>query len=88
MSRPRKMWSPSEDEDSGLQFLRGLGARGLNGVKLVTSDGHEGLKQATRAVLQGAIWQRCRVHFVAPLCAGAQNDGVHGGRHRTNRVPR
>jgi transposase-like protein len=55
---------PSEDGAFWLQFLRGLVARGLGGVKLVTSDAHEGLKGAIAAVLQGAAWQRCRVHFV------------------------
>jgi transposase-like protein len=33
-------------------------------VKLVISDAHQGLKSAIAAVLQGAGWQRCRVHFV------------------------
>ena len=28
------------------------------------SDAHEGLKAAVAAVLHGAAWQRCRVHFV------------------------
>lgn len=55
---------PSEDGAFWLQFLRGLVARGLSGVRFVTSDAHEGLKGAIAAVLQGAAWQRCRVHFV------------------------
>jgi putative transposase len=55
---------PSEDGAFWLQFLRGLGARGLAGVQLVISDAHRGLKGAIAAVLQGASWQRCRVHFV------------------------
>jgi putative transposase len=55
---------PSEDGAFWLQFLRGLVARGLGGVKLVISDAHQGLKGAIVAVLQGAGWQRCRVHFV------------------------
>jgi putative transposase len=55
---------PSEDGAFWLQVLRGLGARGLGAVKLVISDAHEGLKGAIAAVLQGAAWQRCRVHFV------------------------
>jgi putative transposase len=55
---------PSEDGAFWLQFLRGLVARGLRGVGLVISDAHEGLKGAIAAVLQGASWQRCRVHFV------------------------
>ncbi len=55
---------PSEDGAFWVQFLRGLVARGLAGVQLVISDAHEGLKDALRAVLQGASWQRCRVHFI------------------------
>jgi len=55
---------PSEDGAFWVQFLRGLVARGLSGVQLVISDAHEGLKDALRAVLQGASWQRCRVHFI------------------------
>jgi hypothetical protein len=30
----------------------------------VISDAHEGLQAAVTAVLHGAAWQRCRVHFV------------------------
>jgi transposase-like protein len=55
---------PSEDGAFWLAFLRSLVARGLAGVRLVTSDAHEGLKAAIAAVLHGAAWQRCRVHFV------------------------
>jgi len=55
---------PSEDGAFWLQFLRGLVARGLAGVQLVISDAHQGLKGAIAAALQGAGWQRCRVHFV------------------------
>jgi len=55
---------PSEDGAFWLQFLRSLVARGLIGVQLVISDAHEGLKGAIAAVLVGAAWQRCRVHFV------------------------
>ena len=55
---------PSESGAFWLAFLRDLAARGLNGVKLVTSDAHAGLKTAIGSVLQGASWQRCRVHFM------------------------
>jgi putative transposase len=55
---------PSEDGAFWLGFLRGLVARGLAGVQLVTSDSHQGLKGAIAAVLQGASWQRCRTHFM------------------------
>lgn len=53
----------SEEEAFWTEFLRSLLRRGLTGVRLVISDAHEGLKAAIARVLQGASWQRCRVHF-------------------------
>ncbi len=53
----------SEDGAGWLAFLRGLVARGLSGVALVTSDDHAGLVSAIAAVLPGAAWQRCRTHY-------------------------
>jgi hypothetical protein len=53
----------TEDGAGWTTFLRGLVARGLAGVQLVTSDAHEGLKAAIAAVLPGAAWQRCRTHW-------------------------
>ena len=52
----------SEDGAGWLAFLRGLVARGLSGVQLVTSDCHQGLRDAIASVLPGAAWQRCRTH--------------------------
>ncbi|MCC7369875.1 MAG: IS256 family transposase [Chloroflexi bacterium] len=60
---------PSEDGAFWLRFLRGLVARGLAGVQLVISDAHQGLRGAIAAVLHGASWQRCRVHFIRNLLA-------------------
>lgn len=57
----------SEDGSAWTAFLRGLVARGLSDVSLVTSDAHEGLKGAIAAVLPGASWQRCRTHFMRNL---------------------
>ncbi|WP_244285249.1 IS256 family transposase [Cryobacterium shii] len=54
----------SENEVFWTEFLRSLKARGLDGVKLVISDAHTGLKKAISTVFQGAAWQRCRVHFM------------------------
>ena len=59
----------SESEEYWTEFLRRLVARGLGGVLLVISDAHEGLRQAITKVLQGASWQRCRVHFMRNLLA-------------------
>jgi transposase-like protein len=53
---------PVESEEGWTQFLKGLKARGLRGVRLVISDAHTGLKAAVRKVLK-AEWQRCKVHF-------------------------
>ena len=57
----------SEDGAFWLAFLRGLVARGLSGVELVTSDAHQGLKEAIATVFAGASWQRCRTHFMSNL---------------------
>ena len=57
----------SEDGAFWLAFLRSLTARGLSGVEMVTSDAHQGLKNAIAAVFAGAGWQRCRTHFMANL---------------------
>jgi len=61
----------AETTDFWTSFLLELRGRGLKvasrddplGVALVVSDAHEGLKHAIKAVLPGASWQRCRVHF-------------------------
>jgi transposase-like protein len=57
----------SEDGAGWLAFFRDLCARGLTGVKLVTSDAHAGLVSAIGATLPGAAWQRCRTHYAANL---------------------
>jgi transposase-like protein len=57
----------SEDGAGWLGFFRDLTARGLSGVKLVTSDAHAGLVAAIAATLPGAAWQRCRTHYAANL---------------------
>ena len=49
------------------EFFADLVARGLGGVRLVTSDAHTGLKDAIAANLPGAVWQRCRTHYAANL---------------------
>jgi putative transposase len=59
----------SEDGAFWTAFLRSLRARGLAGVQLVISDAHQGLKGAIRAVMLGAAWQRCRVHFLRNVLA-------------------
>jgi transposase-like protein len=57
----------AEDGAGWLAFFRDLTARGLTGVRLVTSDAHRGLVEAIGAALPGASWQRCRTHYAANL---------------------
>ena len=59
----------SEDEVFWTAFLRSLKDRGLDGVCLVISDAHSGLKKAIGRVFQGASWQRCKVHLMRNLLA-------------------
>ena len=59
----------SEDGAFWTAFLRSLKARGLHGTALVISDAHTGLKAAIAAVMIGAAWQRCRVHFLRNVLA-------------------
>ncbi|GAA3514373.1 IS256-like element IS1081 family transposase [Dietzia aurantiaca] len=59
----------SETKASWNTFFADLVARGLDGVRLVTSDAHAGLVEAIAANLPGAAWQRCRTHYAANLMA-------------------
>jgi putative transposase len=45
-------------------FLDSLKVRGLEGVELVISDAHTGLKDAINSSFLGASWQRCWAHFM------------------------
>ncbi len=61
---------PSEAETFRTEFLRGLKARGLGGVKLVVSDARTGLKAAIARVFDAA-WQRRRAHWMRNALAHA-----------------
>jgi len=73
----------SEDGAFWTAFLRSLKTRGLDGVQLVISDAHSGLKAAIAAVFVGAGRQRCRVHFLRNVLAlvpkGHWRDGGRRG---------
>ena len=57
----------TESEATYHELFRKLKARGLQGVELVVSDDHEGLKAAIARHFQGASWQRCQVHYARNL---------------------
>ena len=54
----------SESEASWSTVFRELKERGLHDVSYVVSDDHTGLTNAIARQFQGAIWQRCQVHFI------------------------
>lgn len=53
-----------ESQSSWKEFCLRLKTRGLNGVELVISDDHAGLRKAITEVFAAAAWQRCYVHFL------------------------
>jgi transposase-like protein len=55
--------SLSEAEVHWRDFLASLQARGLHGVRHITSDDHSGLKEARQARFPGVAWQRCQFHL-------------------------
>ncbi len=55
--------SLSEHEVHWRSFLQSLVSRGLSGVRLITSDAHDGLGAARKAVFGGVPWQRCQFHL-------------------------
>jgi len=62
-----------ETEAFWCSFLRSLVERGLQGVELVVSDAHAGLKKAIAQVL-GCPWQRCSVHFLRESLGHARRE--------------
>jgi len=55
--------SLSEAEQHWRLFLEDLIRRGMEGVKLIISDDHSGLRKARQAVFTGIPWQRCQFHL-------------------------
>ncbi len=66
----------SESEAFWRETFNWLKQRGLKGVVLVVSDDHSGLVSAARRCFQGAIWQRCQVHFMRNVLS------YTGSRHK------
>lgn len=62
---PLGVWvADSESEASWADVFNSLKDRGLRGVTYIVSDDHTGLRKAVRRCFQGALWQRCQVHFI------------------------
>ena len=58
-----------ENSESWREFIKGMLARGLKGVRLVTGDRCAGLVAAVNELLPGARYQRCMVHFERNILA-------------------
>lgn len=58
-----------EDSESWREFIKGMLARSLKGVRLVTGDRCAGLVAAVNELLPGARYQRCMVHFERNILA-------------------
>jgi transposase-like protein len=69
----------SESEASWGAVFGELKQRGLRGLRYVVSDDHAGMVKAIDRHFQGAVWQRCQVHFVRnalALCGRQQRPQV------------
>lgn len=53
----------NESKETWKDFLIRLRARGLTGIKMITSDAHEGILHAVRSIFPDVPWQRCQFHF-------------------------
>jgi len=57
------MVSTKESKAAYVEFFRSLKARGLQKFDLITSDNHDGLREAVKQEFLGTSWQRCQTHF-------------------------
>ncbi len=55
--------SLSEAEVHWRSFLESLLERGMQGVTLIISDDHAGMRKARQALFTGVPWQRCQFHL-------------------------
>ena len=78
----------TESYDSWSAFLGRVRERGVRGVRLVTSDAHEGLRRAVEETFQGAAWQRCAVRLMRDRArAAARRPRAYSRRPSPTRRP-
>ena len=53
----------NETNDTWFMFIESLRKRGLHGVRVITSDAHQGILYAIKKVYPEVPWQRCQTHF-------------------------
>ena len=66
--------------------LNGLKKRGLKGLLMITSDAHEGIRDAMNKVFPNVPWQRCQFHFSKNIADKAPKKYQAGIRAELNEM--
>ena len=61
----------AETSETWRDFARTLETRGLAGMRMFTTDAHEGLAAALQEVWPDVPWQRCQAHFMRNIVEAA-----------------
>ena len=75
-----------ESTNTWKEFLTSLKNRGLNGLLMITSDAHEGLREAISRVFPNVPWQRCQFHFIRNVSDKAPKNYQAGIRGDLNEM--
>ena len=67
-----------ESKETWNNFLKSLTLRGLQGVRMITSDAHEGIRDAICKQFPGVSWQRCQFHFSRNIIQNTPVKYQHG----------
>ena len=76
----------NESKDTWNDFLTGLKKRGLKGLLMITSDAHEGIRDAMNKVFPNVPWQRCQFHFSKNIADKAPKKYQAGIRAELNEM--
>lgn len=76
----------NESKDTWNDFLSGLKKRGLKGLLMITSDAHEGIRDAMNKVFPDVPWQRCQFHFSKNIADKAPKKYQAGIRAELNEM--
>ena len=76
----------NESKDTWNDFLSGLKKRGLKGLLMITSDAHEGIRNAMNKVFPNVPWQRCQFHFSKNIADKAPKKYQAGIRAELNEL--
>ena len=69
-----------ENRNNWYDFFMRLQSRGLTGLKMITSDAHDGILHGIRRVFPEVPWQRCQFHFAKNIVDKAPKKHQEGLR--------